>query len=691
MYFSEFTPILHTLIDAIINLAFTSMNRPPRARRLLFYAPLLVTACVVVCRFPGGYTMARSALPAITQLLAPHQRQPMCRSPALLSRLEVPATQMVRDATAVAERIKEEAWSTQEEVPTAVLLLSDSKYELRFEEMIKTWSEFASKGSLVMAALDDATDVYFRSRGIKTIRVMPDDMSPERSMREAVLQTKVVIPYVFLLKEVRVVMVEMDIFCRSNPLRLDSGTADIIVAEHNYCEEVNVGFWIAYPTCPAIDSFRRMQAWVRNPGRTHAYCDGAFDQKLIHFAWLGHGALSANSSSPCHDFSQRDQIFDPRANTPVALERISYHDMMHWAPPWDPRPDPETWPRTSSQPVCVHIWSAFGSPPDQIQYGYRRGWFPNGSERAAKYALKEGMREASNKHVRVEFEQDFPETGVSITQVLAQPPFFYAYISKDSDSFQVADSAIRALEPGLSALWIDRTRECCEQQGRVIDVGGHFGYYSLLSAAMGCSFTAFEPVPTFSSVFQLNMRMNGLVGPNNRLVSAAVGGKRGEVDMIVPTSGVLGLAHVKGRHQDESKAASDLTVTVPVLALDDVVSAADDAPICAMKVDVEGLEPDVIDGARALLSGGRVPYIMLEFSPGYKTEGLEKMLTDLHAWGYKAMEVDWKLAKIGESLLEVDVASLFGPTLMRNISTVEARKQLIQSVSINTNVWFYLH
>lgn len=68
------------------------------------------------------------------------------------------------------------------------------------------------------------------------------------------------------------------------------------------------------------------------------------------------------------------------------------------------------------------------------------------------------------------------------------------------------------------------------------------------------------------------------------------------------------------------------------------------------------------------------------------------MLTDLHAWGYnKAMEVGWKLAKIDKNLHKVDVASSFVPALMRYIFTVEARKLFIQSVSINTNVWFYLH
>lgn len=296
---------------------------------------------------------------------------------------EMTTSQMANDAADIADSIKNDA-QLSGQVPTAVLLLSDSKYELRFAEMIKTWSKFAGKDNLVMVALDDATDRHFQQQGIKTVRVMPEDAKPENTVREAVLQTKVVVPCVFLLKGVRVVMVEMDIYCRANPLIIDNGTADIVVAEHNYCEEVNVGFWIAYPTCPVIDSFRRMQAWVANPNRQGAYCDGAFDQKLMHYAWLGHGALSEGSHSSCRNFTERDKIFDARVDRPVNLERVSYEDLMHW--PLSGH-NLETWPSNSSDPKCVHIWSGFGPPREQILYGYRRGWFPPDADREAKNAL----------------------------------------------------------------------------------------------------------------------------------------------------------------------------------------------------------------------------------------------------------------------------------------------------------------
>ena len=258
------------------------------------------------------------------------------------------------------------------------------------------------KGGLVMAALDNRTEAYFQRRGIETIRVFPEDFSGDPYIAEAVLHSKVEIPYVFLLKGLRVVMVEMDIFCRANPLLLDTGTADVVVSEHGNSAEVNVGFWVAYPTCPVIDAFRRMRAWATDPQRRNAYCDGAFDQKIMHYAWLGTGALSPRSKSKCRHFSQRDQLFDPRVDSPVALEMISYQRIMHWMEDdhdddvndddnaeggsRDPDLEAKAWAPNSTDTVCVHLWSSFGSPHAQAQYGYQHSWYPPESEREAKHA-----------------------------------------------------------------------------------------------------------------------------------------------------------------------------------------------------------------------------------------------------------------------------------------------------------------
>jgi hypothetical protein len=57
---------------------------------------------------------------------------------------------------------------------------------------------------------------------------------------------------------------------------------------------------------------------------------------------------------------------------------------------------------------------------------------------------------------------------------VTREPFLYASILQDADSYQARDPAIAALEPGLTALWLDKAAACCAAGGSVIDVGSHF-------------------------------------------------------------------------------------------------------------------------------------------------------------------------------------------------------------------------
>lgn len=364
----------------------SSLQMKPRKTNASSYLPLVLVVSLIAYLWFMKDVAAGGVTKLSSTAFRTHRHDKQCPFRSIAAYLEkLPKTQhLIGDSIEMADRIQAE-FRQSLDVPTAVLFLSDSKYEMRFDEMINTWAHFVgSEGNLIMAAIDEATHVYFQKRGIKSVRVFPGHLAAEQSVREAVLRAKVEVPYVFLLRGLRVVMVEMDIYCRANPLRLDNGKVDILVSEHNYCEEVNVGFWVAHPTCPAIESFRRMRAWAINPNRTHAYCDGAFDQKLMHYAWLGSGPLSAGSHTACAAFAQRDQVFDPRTDEPVALDRIRFEDIMHWTSP----PDPETWPlNNGTGPICVHLWSGFGPPTAQMRYGYRRRWFPPSSERQAEVAL----------------------------------------------------------------------------------------------------------------------------------------------------------------------------------------------------------------------------------------------------------------------------------------------------------------
>lgn len=62
-------------------------------------------------------------------------------------------------------------------------------------------------------------------------------------------------------------------------------------------------------------------------------------------------------------------------------------------------------------------------------------------------------------------------------------------------------------------MWYHRLRDQCVRsdgsRALVVDVGGNFGWYSLLAAAMGCRSVAWEPVPHFRDFFLYGIAING--------------------------------------------------------------------------------------------------------------------------------------------------------------------------------------
>lgn len=177
-------------------------------------------------------------------------------------------------------------------------------------------------------------------------------------------------------------------------------------------------------------------------------------------------------------------------------------------------------------------------------------------------------------------------------------PFLYAYLYEDQDSYQVSDANIRALEPGITALLVEKIATCCGSGGHFIDVGSHFGYYSMLAASLGCSYSAFEPVPAFQKLIKLNQVLNG-VQHQGDVYEFAIGDVEAEALIKVPSTGVLGLARIKRyengtlinpahRNQTEGEI---LTVKTRRMNSKKYNIPTTDKRICAMKIDVEGDEP----------------------------------------------------------------------------------------------------
>jgi FkbM family methyltransferase len=144
-----------------------------------------------------------------------------------------------------------------------------------------------------------------------------------------------------------------------------------------------------------------------------------------------------------------------------------------------------------------------------------------------------------------------------------------------------------------------------------VDVGANLGYYTAMgSRLVGPSgrVLAFEPSPVCFPRLERLVAVGGL--DNVRVFRAAVGAAEG-------TSTLYNAADA-----DNSGAATlrpdlggdDVGVEVRVLRLDDVPELAKADSVALLKVDTEGFEEQVLEGATALFDEARVRFAIIEIT-----------------------------------------------------------------------------
>lgn len=192
----------------------------------------------------------------------------------------------------------------------------------------------------------------------------------------------------------------------------------------------------------------------------------------------------------------------------------------------------------------------------------------------------------------------------------------------------------------------------CNQRMLLLDIGAHFGVFSLAAAHFGGKAIAIDPSPIATRMIARQSALNRLTD-SIRIIQAAVNSEGGVVDML--SSGVFSDGFFR---LARGRAKNDLTRTQAV-TIDQVVSQYGGPT--HIKIDVEGQEAAVLRGGRRTLD---------QFSPILFLELHNEMVTS--EGGDPNLALD-ELTQLG-----YEAFTLKGESLGRNIIL---QKQLMRIVA----------
>lgn len=191
------------------------------------------------------------------------------------------------------------------------------------------------------------------------------------------------------------------------------------------------------------------------------------------------------------------------------------------------------------------------------------------------------------------------------------------------------------------------TREVVEAHLRpgdvFVDVGAHWGLMSFAAATRypgNVAVVALEAHPENSARLFKGVQMNRL-GEDVEVIAAAAGDRAHMAQIAFNTTMGHSLIEGPGRTHQGGK------LTVPVVTVDQIMAerpALQQRPVI-LKIDVEGLEPEVIKGATELLRSTRVKLIVWEKGFDYRNperrKAYDQMMNDLNRMGFGHFSFAW--------------------------------------------------
>jgi len=145
-----------------------------------------------------------------------------------------------------------------------------------------------------------------------------------------------------------------------------------------------------------------------------------------------------------------------------------------------------------------------------------------------------------------------------------------------------------------------------------IDIGANFGYYSLLFSALSGKkgrTIAVEPNPGLCKLIRSTSNING---GNIEVAEVALSNRNGRIVLNIPESKFGDASIIK---RNDSFFSKNTRVKVPMMTLDELVAKFSIEKVDVIKMDVEGVEPQVFDGMQKTLEANPHMKIVIEYSP----------------------------------------------------------------------------
>lgn len=164
-----------------------------------------------------------------------------------------------------------------------------------------------------------------------------------------------------------------------------------------------------------------------------------------------------------------------------------------------------------------------------------------------------------------------------------------------------------------------------------IDVGAHFGLYSLLASSCvgpGGRVIAFEPTPATFERLRENVALNR--AGNVECLQQGLSDRTGELELRIADEA----SSAWNSFGSPARGGTASSAKVSTMTLDRFVGERGIGRVRLIKVDVEGWEARVLTGAAATLGGPEAPDLLVEFSSeaacaaGAELETLWRLLSD---------------------------------------------------------------